>query len=98
MQLSPSPSPPSSPSMHQRALDANIDKYRMASIARNKLCAAASRPDHDMRVLVSHANLLDNLIFHLNSDREQERAKREADEELEDKVTVTCFEISEMEL
>lgn len=84
--------------MAQQALDANVDKFRMAGLARSKLCAAANRPDHDMRVLVSHANLLDNLIFQLNSDRDQQRARREADEELEDKVTVTCFEISEMEL
>lgn len=47
--------------------------YRIASAARNKLCREASRPDHNLRLLVGHANLLDSLMVELaNAEREQE--------------------------
>ncbi|KAH3671989.1 hypothetical protein WICMUC_004496 [Wickerhamomyces mucosus] len=37
------------------------DTYALASRARSKLHQEASKPDFNLRVLVSHANLLDNL-------------------------------------
>lgn len=47
--------------------------YRIASTARGKLGMEASRPDHNLRLLVGHANLLDSLMLELaNAEREQE--------------------------
>lgn len=43
--------------------------YRLASIARNKLCREAARDSHDLRVLVAHANILDELLIELNAPR-----------------------------
>jgi hypothetical protein len=47
--------------------DAQI--YRLASIARDKLCREASRASHDLRCLVAHANLLDELLIELSTPR-----------------------------
>lgn len=47
--------------------DAQI--YRLASIARDKLCQEASRASHDLRILVAHANLLDELLIELSAPR-----------------------------
>ncbi|GAM90542.1 hypothetical protein ANO11243_085860 [Dothideomycetidae sp. 11243] len=47
--------------------------YRVASTARGKLGMEASRADHNLRLLVGHANLLDSLMVELaNAEREQE--------------------------
>jgi len=48
------------------------DTYFLAARARSKLTKEASRHDHDLRVLVSHANLLDSLMDSLaKSSRER---------------------------
>jgi len=47
--------------------------YYIAASARTKLGREASRPDHDLRLLVGHANLLDALMVELHdAEREQE--------------------------
>lgn len=47
--------------------------YYIASTARSKLGREASRADHDLRLLVGHANLLDTLMVELQeAEREQE--------------------------
>jgi hypothetical protein len=47
--------------------------YRIASSARTKLGREAGRPDHNLRLLVGHANLLDTLMVELaDAEREQE--------------------------
>ncbi|KAG6000888.1 hypothetical protein E4U21_004940 [Claviceps maximensis] len=48
--------------------------YYLAHKARAKLSQEAARPDHDLRLLVGHANLLDTLMLDLvDAEREQER-------------------------
>lgn len=48
--------------------------YFLAHSARGKLSKEASRPDHDLRLLVGHANMLDTLMLDLaNAEQEQER-------------------------
>jgi len=48
--------------------------YYLAHTARNKLAKEASQADHQLRLLVGHANLLDSLTADLaNAEREQER-------------------------
>ena len=47
--------------------------YFLAHTARGKLAKEASRADHDLRLLVGHANLLDELMLDLaNAEQEQE--------------------------
>ncbi|KAK3956848.1 hypothetical protein QBC32DRAFT_55479 [Pseudoneurospora amorphoporcata] len=47
--------------------------YYLAHKARAKLSSEASRPDHNLRLLVGHANLLDSLMVELaDAEREQE--------------------------
>jgi hypothetical protein len=47
--------------------------YYLAHTARAKLSKEASRADHDLRLLVGHANLLDGLMLDLvQAEREQE--------------------------
>lgn len=47
--------------------------YRLAHRARGKLSSEASRGDHDLRLLVGHANLLDTLMVELHdAEREQD--------------------------
>jgi len=47
--------------------------YFVAASARSKLGREASRADHDLRLLVGHANLLDSLMVELaDAEREQE--------------------------
>jgi len=47
--------------------------YFIASSARQKLGKEACRPDHNLRLLVGHANLLDSLMLELrDAEREQE--------------------------
>lgn len=48
--------------------------YYLAHSARSKLSREAARADHDLRLLVGHANLLDSLMLDLaNAEKEQER-------------------------
>lgn len=48
--------------------------YFLAHSARSKLSREASRADHDLRLLVGHANMLDQLMIDLaNAEQEQER-------------------------
>ncbi|TQS34176.1 hypothetical protein Golomagni_05449 [Golovinomyces magnicellulatus] len=48
--------------------------YYLAHKARGKLSREAAQPDHDLRLLVGHANLLDSLMLELaEAEREQER-------------------------
>ncbi|KAF2148231.1 hypothetical protein K461DRAFT_324604 [Myriangium duriaei CBS 260.36] len=62
---SPTPAPKSKMSLTQT--------YRVASTARGKLGMEAARADHNLRLLVGHANLLDSLMIELaNAEREQE--------------------------
>jgi hypothetical protein len=47
--------------------------YYVASAARSKLGREAGRADHNLRLLVGHANLLDSLMLELqDAEREQE--------------------------
>lgn len=47
--------------------------YYLAHKARAKLSSEAARPDHNLRLLVGHANLLDSLMVELaDAEREQE--------------------------
>ncbi|KAK3682698.1 hypothetical protein B0T22DRAFT_292352 [Podospora appendiculata] len=47
--------------------------YYLAHKARAKLSSEAARPDHNLRLLVGHANLLDSLMIDLaDAEREQE--------------------------
>ena len=47
--------------------------YYLAHKARGKLSSEAARPDHNLRLLVGHANLLDSLMLDLaDAEREQE--------------------------
>lgn len=48
--------------------------YYIAASARSKLGKEASRADHDLRLLVGHANLLDSLMIDLqDAERQQEQ-------------------------
>lgn len=48
--------------------------YYLAHKARAKLSREAAQPDHDLRLLVGHANLLDSLMLELaDAERKQER-------------------------
>lgn len=48
--------------------------YYLAHKARAKLSREAAQPDHDLRLLVGHANMLDSLMIELaEAEREQER-------------------------
>ncbi|OKL61721.1 hypothetical protein UA08_02447 [Talaromyces atroroseus] len=48
--------------------------YYLAHTARSKLSKEAARADHDLRLLVGHANLLDSLMLDLaNAEKEQEQ-------------------------
>ncbi|EEH35451.2 hypothetical protein PAAG_06498 [Paracoccidioides lutzii Pb01] len=61
------------PSKKQRKMSLT-QTYYLAHAARAKLSREASRPDHDLRILVGHANMLDSLMLDLaNAEREQER-------------------------
>lgn len=66
-----------SPDLRQSALKKNMSitqTYYLAHKARGKLSREAAQADHDLRLLVGHANLLDNLMLELaDAEREQER-------------------------
>jgi len=64
-------SPTSPPAKRQKMSLTNI--YYTASTARSKLGREANKSDHNLRLLVGHANLLDSLMLELSSaEREQE--------------------------
>lgn len=64
---------PTSPVVQQKTKMSLTQTYRVASTARSKLGMEAMRPDHNLRLLVGHANLLDTLMVDLqNAEREQE--------------------------
>ena len=64
-------------SLRQSTLKKNMSitqTYYLAHKARAKLSREAAQPDHDLRLLVGHANLLDSLMFELaEAEHEQER-------------------------
>lgn len=67
----PGTSSVSSPSKKQKM--SLTQTYYIASSARTKLGREASRADHNLRLLVGHANLLDTLMVELQeAEREQE--------------------------
>lgn len=50
------------------------ETYFLAQTARGKLSREAAQPDHDLRFLVGHANLLDSVMLELaEAEQEQER-------------------------
>ncbi|KAF5093433.1 hypothetical protein D0Z03_002418 [Geotrichum reessii] len=58
------------------------ETYFLATRARSKLAKAASKHDHDLRVLVAHANLLDSVMDTLAEKRRLEKSLlKEAKEE-----------------
>ncbi|KAM0436845.1 hypothetical protein ACHAPT_002558 [Fusarium lateritium] len=71
------PTASSSSSLRQAAIKKNMSitqTYYLAHKARAKLSREAAQPDHDLRLLVGHANLLDSLMLELaDAEREQER-------------------------
>ncbi|MCJ1410006.1 hypothetical protein MMC19_004091 [Ptychographa xylographoides] len=66
------PSPSQSPIKKQKKMSLT-QTYYLAHTARAKLSKEARRADHDLRLLVGHANLLDGLMLDLaDAEREQE--------------------------
>ncbi|TPX18520.1 uncharacterized protein E0L32_011558 [Thyridium curvatum] len=70
------PAAPASPllaSQYKRKTMSITQTYYLAHKARGKLSSEAARPDHNLRLLVGHANLLDSLMLELaDAEREQE--------------------------
>ncbi|KAJ9649497.1 hypothetical protein H2201_006153 [Coniosporium apollinis] len=66
--------PTASPQPPQKKQKMSLTQtYYIAASARSKLGKEASRPDHNLRLLVGHANLLDSLMLDLQeAEREQE--------------------------
>lgn len=71
--MHPTPSPVlSSPILKQQKMSIT-QTYYLAHKARAKLSHEAAMPDHNLRLLVGHANLLDSLMLELaDAEREQE--------------------------
>jgi hypothetical protein len=73
----PSSTQSSNNNLRQATLRKNMSitqTYYLAHKARAKLSREAAQPDHDLRLLVGHANLLDTLMLELaDAEREQER-------------------------
>jgi len=68
----PTATSPSSPPTKKQKMSLT-QTYYIASTARSKLGKEASRADHDLRLLVGHANLLDVLMVELHdAEKEQE--------------------------
>src|SRR5690554_5859207 len=61
---------PSALQPHTRRTMSISQTFHLAHQARGKLSFEASQQDHDLRLLVGHANLLDSLMIHL-ADAEQ---------------------------
>jgi len=72
--------PTSSPPTKKQKKMTVTQTYYLAHTARGKLSSEASRGDHDLRLLVGHANLLDSLMLELHD------AEREQDDWLEHSV------------
>ncbi|KAG9232164.1 hypothetical protein BJ875DRAFT_93216 [Amylocarpus encephaloides] len=73
--LSPSPQRPHSSSVSplKRKAMSVTQTYYLAHTARGKLSTEAGRSDHNLRLLVGHANLLDSLMLELAAaEQEQE--------------------------
>ncbi|PUU78189.1 hypothetical protein B9Z19DRAFT_90165 [Tuber borchii] len=70
-----SPHSPQSLQLRQNPEKMSITQtFYLAHKARGKLSSEASRQDHNLRLLVGHANLLDTLMIHLSeAERDQER-------------------------
>lgn len=70
----PSPlSPFSTSSLIKKKTMSVTQTYYLAHTARGKLSSEAARPDHNLRLLVGHANLLDSLMLELaEAEQEQE--------------------------
>ncbi|CAJ2506002.1 Uu.00g001320.m01.CDS01 [Anthostomella pinea] len=67
------PQSPSSPALRRKKTMSITQTYFLAHQARGKLSTEAARPDHNLRLLVGHANLLDSLMLDLaDAEREQE--------------------------
>lgn len=67
------PSSPLLASPFKRKTMSITQTYYLAHKARAKLSSEAGRPDHNLRLLVGHANLLDSLMLELaDAEREQE--------------------------
>ncbi|KAM7188665.1 hypothetical protein V8F20_010468 [Naviculisporaceae sp. PSN 640] len=67
------PSSPVVASAYKTAKMSITQTYFLAHKARGKLSHEAARPDHNLRLLVGHANLLDSLMLELaDAEREQE--------------------------
>lgn len=79
--ISTTPASTTLPSFHCRRPHQNnknkmslAQTYYLAHTARSKLSREAARADHDLRLLVGHANMLDSLMLELaNAEKEQER-------------------------
>lgn len=71
--LKTNPSAPPSPYSLKKKTMSITQTYYLAHKARAKLSAEAARSDHNLRLLVGHANLLDSLMLELaDAEREQE--------------------------
>ncbi|KAI5862296.1 hypothetical protein GGS23DRAFT_91537 [Durotheca rogersii] len=67
------PHPSSSQPLRKKRMMSVTQTYLLAHKARAKLSSEAARPDHNLRLLVGHANLLDSLMLELaEAEREQE--------------------------
>jgi len=70
---SATPSSPLLPSSFHKKTMSITQTYYLAHKARAKLSSEAGRPDHNLRLLVGHANMLDSLMLELaDAEREQE--------------------------
>jgi hypothetical protein len=68
-----SPASPTISSAYKKSKMSITQTYFLAHKARGKLSHEAARPDHNLRLLVGHANLLDSLMLELaDAEREQE--------------------------
>jgi len=68
----PLPSGPKTTSLKRKAMSIT-QTYFLAHTARGKLSSEAARSDHNLRLLVGHANLLDTLMIELaEAEQEQE--------------------------
>lgn len=67
------PASPLVQSLFKRKTMSITQTYYLAHKARSKLSHEAARPDHNLRLLVGHANMLDSLMLELaDAEREQE--------------------------
>jgi hypothetical protein len=62
----------SSSSLAKRRITSVAKTHFIAHTARGKLVSEAARGDHDLRLLIGHANLLDLLLFELEKARQEQ--------------------------